>query len=77
MELEEPTTEFHPVIDNRARMPEPLPVRLVAIEDVRLPAPAKIEEKLDAFYVTLLQFERLPQPIRPIRNSPTVPTTSR
>jgi hypothetical protein len=35
-------------------MPEPLPVRLVAVADVRLPAPAGVERALDAFYVGLL-----------------------
>jgi len=35
-----------------------LPVRLVAVENVRLPAPTGVEEKLDALYVDLLQFER-------------------
>jgi hypothetical protein len=40
--------------DRRARMPEPLPVRLVAVADVRLPAPAGVERALDAFYVDLL-----------------------
>jgi hypothetical protein len=60
VELEDPKSEFRPIIDTRLRMPEPLPVRLIAIEDVRLPAPPNIQEKLDAFYVTLLQFERQP-----------------
>ena len=52
----------HPVEgkpDARPRVPEPLPVRLIAIEDVRLLVPAGVETQLDAFYVGLLQFERL------------------
>ena len=44
--------------DRRPRIPEPLPVRLVAVDDVRLPAPAGVEEKLDAFYIDLLEFQR-------------------
>jgi hypothetical protein len=60
MELEPGNAEFQPVIDRRARVPEPLPVRLVAIADVRLPAPAGVE--LNAFYVKLLGFERM-QPL--------------
>jgi len=59
MELEDPKTDFRPIIDNRVRMPEPLPVRLVAIEDVRLLTPPNLDEKLDAFYVAMLQFERV------------------
>ena len=39
-------------------MPEPPPVRLVAVEDVVLPAPAGIERELDDLYVGLLRFER-------------------
>jgi hypothetical protein len=39
-------------------MPEPLPVRLIAVADVRLPATAGFEHELDAFYVGLLGFER-------------------
>jgi hypothetical protein len=35
-----------------------LPVRLVSVDDVRLPAPAGAERELDAFYVVLLGFER-------------------
>ncbi len=41
-------------------MDEPLPIKLVAVEDVRLPAPAGVEVKLDALYVDLLGFERTP-----------------
>jgi hypothetical protein len=52
--------------DRRARMPEPLPVRVLAVEDVRLPATAGLESQLDSFYVGLLGFERvdveLPRP---------------
>ncbi|HTL31442.1 MAG TPA: hypothetical protein VL282_19565 [Tepidisphaeraceae bacterium] len=60
MELEASTTEFRPKIDSRPIIPEPLPVRLVAIDDVAAITPAGIEEKLDAFYVQMLQFERDP-----------------
>ena len=60
MELEQPTTEFQPVVDRRPRMPEPLPVKLVAIEDVRLHAPAGIEPQLDLFYSGILGLQRLP-----------------
>jgi len=59
MELEEPTGEFKPVVDHRPRVPEPLPVRLVSVDDVRLLAPAGLEVQLDGFYVALLGFERL------------------
>lgn len=46
--------------DRRPRMPEPLPVRLAAIEDALLIAAAGSEPRLDAFYVGLLGFERDP-----------------
>ena len=39
-------------------MPQPLPVRLVAVADVRLMTPAGAETALDAFYVGLLGFRR-------------------
>lgn len=60
MELETPEFEFVPQKDERARMTEPLPVRLVAVADVRLPAPVGAEQAIDAFYSGLWQFERLP-----------------
>ena len=50
--------QFTPVVDRRPRVPEPLPVRLVAVADVSLPAPAGLERRLDAFYVGLFGFER-------------------
>src|SRR2546423_870171 len=58
MELEEPSFTFKPRIDRRRLIPEPLPVRLVAIDDVHLPAAAGKEGELDAFYVGLWGFER-------------------
>lgn len=47
-------------IDWRPHMPEPPPVKLVAIADVRVPAQAgkALEKALDKFYVGLLKFER-------------------
>ena len=64
MELEPlepaPTTHFKPTVDRRPRMPEPLPVKLVAVAEVRLPAAAGLERRLDAFYVGLFGFERAP-----------------
>jgi len=47
-----------PKTDKRPLIPEPLPVRLVAIEDVHLPAPAGREVELDEFYVGMWEFER-------------------
>lgn len=44
--------------DPRPRLPEPLPVRLVAVENVRMIAPRDAEAKLDHFYVGLLGFDR-------------------
>src|SRR5689334_5128829 len=39
-------------------MPEPPPVRLVAVADVHVPAAAGLEVQLDDFYVKLLRFDR-------------------
>ena len=58
MELEKPTVPFVLEEDRRRRVPEPLPVRLVAVADVRLLAPPDFDSQLDAFYVGLLGFER-------------------
>ncbi|HEX8522857.1 MAG TPA: hypothetical protein VF669_11410 [Tepidisphaeraceae bacterium] len=59
--LEEATvTGLSSAEDHRLRIPEPLPVRLVAISDVRLPSRAGVEPALDFFYVGLLGFERIP-----------------
>jgi len=58
MQLETVETSFVLSPDPRPRIPEPPPVRLVAIDDVHLPAPAGAEIELDNFYVTLLCFER-------------------
>jgi hypothetical protein len=47
-----------PILDERRRMDEPPPVRLIAVDDVRLPTPPDLEEQLDAFYVALWEFQR-------------------
>ena len=44
--------------DPRPRLPEPLPVRLIAVENVRMLAPRGTDELLDGFYVGLLGFDR-------------------
>jgi hypothetical protein len=58
MELDEARLQFKPNVDRRPRIPEPLPVRLVTIDDARLPSAAGLERQLDAFYVGTLGFER-------------------
>jgi hypothetical protein len=58
VQLEDPSFDFEPRHDPRPRMPEPLPVRLIAVNDVRLESPAGRERQLDAFYVRLLGMER-------------------
>lgn len=62
VELEPSRIEFRPSPDSRPVMPEPLPVRLIAVADVRLPCPPEKEltASLDWFYVELLKFRRLP-----------------
>ncbi len=47
-----------PSVLNHPRMYEPLPVRLVTIEDAHLLSAAGLERELDGFYVDLLGFER-------------------
>jgi hypothetical protein len=59
VELEEASIDFKPPADGRPKMPEPLPVKLVAVEDCRAVAPAGIEVELDRFYVGLFGFERI------------------
>ena len=44
--------------DGRPTLPEPPPVRLVAVNDVSLTAAVGMEARLDAFYVGLLRFEK-------------------
>lgn len=59
LELELPREQYvAPAPDRRPLMPEPPPVRLVAVEDVLAEAPAGAETALDDFYVTMLQLER-------------------
>ena len=58
MELEKPSFDFIPKIDRRPTIPEPPPVRVIAVDGVSLAATAKEATKLDAFYVGLLKFER-------------------
>jgi hypothetical protein len=58
MKLEPSANIKVPSGDKRPLIPPPLPVRLVAIEDVRLLAFAGSEAALDAFYVGLWEFER-------------------
>lgn len=59
MELEKPSIEFRGAPDDkRLKVPEPPPVRLVAVEDVTLDATPADAATLDQFYVGLLRFER-------------------
>ena len=58
LELPPSSIDFKPVQDDRPLIPGPPPVRLVAVDDMRLESSTGLEAKLDAFYVELLQFER-------------------
>jgi hypothetical protein len=51
----EPSTGLSPIADDRPRMDEPPPVRLVAVDDVRLPVLAKLVPLLTPFYAGLWQ----------------------
>jgi hypothetical protein len=59
LELLEATEVFKPASDRRPRMPEPLPVKMVTVEDAWLIMAAGLEVQLDDFYVGLLGFERV------------------
>lgn len=54
----EPPTGIKPVADSLPQMDESLPVRVVAVADVKLPSPPGIEKELDHFYVDLWEFQR-------------------
>ncbi len=69
MELEPSTGQFTPPTDRRPRMAPPPPVRLVAVDDVRLEARVGLEAELDAFYGKLLGFERLTEAGLPVYES--------
>jgi hypothetical protein len=56
IELEAAEGEFRPEHDRRVRMEEPLPVRLVAVGDVRVPGRTGMEGELQRFYVGMWGF---------------------
>jgi hypothetical protein len=58
IELEEGVNLPQPVADKRPLVPEPLPVRLLTVDDATLVTSAGLEVQLDEFYVGLLKFER-------------------
>jgi hypothetical protein len=62
LELIEPSGTFRVRLDRRRRMEEPLPVKLVTIDDAELLTGAGLERDLDAFYVDLLGFVRTGSP---------------
>lgn len=62
LELVEPTGDFSVRPDRRPRMEEPLPVKLVTVDDAELLTGAGLERALDAFYVDLLGFVRTGSP---------------
>jgi hypothetical protein len=62
LELVEPTGDFSLRPDRRPRTEEPLPVKLVTVDDAELLTGAGLERALDAFYVELLGFVRTGSP---------------
>lgn len=62
MELEPSAHVVLPAADRRPLIPEPLPVRLLTVDDATLHAAAGLEVPLDEFYVGLLKFERDEEP---------------
>lgn len=65
MELEPAPDNFAPPDDRRPRMEEPIPVRLIAVADVRLLTPPQNHQALDHLYVRLLRF--VPHSRSPLR----------
>lgn len=63
MELEQTDGTFVPGADPRPKLPDPLPVRLIAVSDVRLPTARADLEKLEEFYVGVWGFQ--PDPAEP------------
>jgi hypothetical protein len=62
IELDQPSEPFEPVSDGRPKIPEPLPVKLVAVADVRIKATTGLRLALDAFYVGVLGFAAADDP---------------
>jgi hypothetical protein len=61
IEVEDSAAEFKPPVDDkRPKMPEPLPVKLIAVADVQLPAQVGLESEMDRFYCGLLGLLREP-----------------
>jgi hypothetical protein len=58
IEIDEPSATVD-ADDRRRRIEEPPPVRIIAVDDCYLWAPAGLERQLDEFYEELLNFERL------------------
>src|SRR4051812_11577206 len=58
LELEPAADRVLPAQDRRKFVPEPLPVRLLTVDDAVLVCAAGLEVPLDDFYVTMLKFER-------------------
>ena len=58
MELEPSNIDFNLSPDRRLKMPEPLPVRLIAIGDAASHSIAGREPEMDAFYAGMLGFVR-------------------
>lgn len=69
MELDQPREPFEPVVDRRPVMPEPLPVRLVAVADVSGDAVAGLEGAMDGFYAAMLGFARASTPASEVGGS--------
>jgi hypothetical protein len=63
IELVETVEGSLPIEDRRPRMAQPIPVRLIAVEDARLPSIAGLESRLEWFYAELLGFQR--EPLKP------------
>jgi hypothetical protein len=62
MELDQPSEPFEPAPDGRPKIPEPLPVKLVAVADIRIKGTTGMRLAFDAFYIGVLGFGTVSQP---------------
>lgn len=62
LDLDPPIKPFNPAPDLRPRIPEPLPVKLVAVSDMRIKGTTGMRLAFDAFYRSVLGFGPVDDP---------------
>ncbi len=56
LELEQPSFEFVPQLDDRPKMAQPIPVEIEAVDDLHLPAHRGDARKMHLLYRDILEF---------------------